>query len=127
MANLATSPIASVFNLLQTLLPPGVQSATYRRRTGSAYSTSTGVDTPTYDSGGAGATVQVSLQDYQRHERADSAIQPTDSKAMIQGAQLANDPAIGDLLVVGAQTFTVVGIDPDTDPAKVVWVLQVRP
>lgn len=127
MSNLATAPIAGAFNLLQLLLPPGVQSATYRRRTGSTYSTSTGETTNVYDSGGAGTAVQVSLQEYGRHERADSAIQPSDRKALIQSAQLAAEPQIGDLIVVGAESLVVVAIDPETDPALVVWVLQVRP
>lgn len=127
MSNLATAPIAGAFNLIQSLLPPGVQSATYRRRTGSTYSTTTGETINVYDSGGAGTTVQVSLQDYERRERVDPAIQDSDRKAYIQSAQLAADPQIGDLIVVGSTTLTVVGIDPETDPALVVWVLQVRP
>ena len=121
MSNLATAPVASAFNLLQTLLPPAVQAATFKRRTGSTYSTSTGIDTPTY---AADLAVQASVQDYSRHERADAAIQPEDRKALIQGAQLASDPAIGDKLVVGAESFDVVGIR--VDPARVVFTLQIR-
>lgn len=121
MSNLATAPIAAAFGLIGSLLPPAVQAATYKRRTGSTYSTSTGVDTPTY---AADLTVQASIQDYSRHERADSAIWPEDRKALIQGAELATDPAIGDQLVVAGQTLTVVGVT--VDPARVVFTLQVR-
>ena len=96
------------------------RAATYRRRTGSTYSTSTGTDTPTY----ADAAVDAIVVDYSRRERADSAIQPEDRKALIQGAQLAADPAIGDQLVVAGQTLTVVGVT--VDPARVVFTLQVR-
>lgn len=120
MSTLATAPIAAAFALIQSLLPPGVQSATYRRRTAAAYSTATGAATDTFTT----VAIQVSVQEYDRHERADSAIQPEDRKALIQGSQLASDPAIGDQLVVAGQTLTVVGVT--VDPARVVFTLQVR-
>lgn len=97
-----------------------VQAATYQRRTATAYSIATGLATETFTN----ATVGAIITDYTRKERVDAAIQPEDRKALVRGAELAADPAIGDRLVVGGQTLDVVGVS--TDPIEAVWVLQVR-
>lgn len=97
------------------------ETVTYRHRSAASYSASAGVVTESFSDDTASAVIA----DYTRQERADTAIQPEDRKALVLASTLTAAPVLGDQLVTAAgQTLQVVGVE--TDPVSAVWVLQVR-
>lgn len=87
--------------------------------------------TPTYDAASGAplvTTTEVPVRavfvHYRRDEIDGQVIRPEDQQCLIAAEDLSMTPALNDSIVRGSETWSVVGIQ--TDPAKAVWLLQVR-
>lgn len=101
-------------------------SVTYRRRTQSSFTGSTGKFTPTATSD----TTVRAVRGPSVRRMLDGLQTPAETiEWLIPAADLANDPAAGDLIIVGsgpgAETHNVIG-NPELQAARAAWKVMTR-
>lgn len=113
------SPLRKV---AQTVLKHFGTDVTFRRVTGTAYSTTTRTMAPTT----ADTTVKARIDEYKDRELSDT-IHAGDRKITVAAADLAYTPSVDDLVVIATVVYTVIRVEPQlaTDQAAI-HVVQVR-
>lgn len=98
------------------------QTITYKRVTGQSFNTSTGINTPTYET----VSVKASIRDYQPRDIMQN-VRVGDRRATIAGHSLGFTPAKDDVVLVNGKEFAVIAVEQRnvTDDAAL-FVLQIR-